>query len=261
MVSRKTRRPIAEDEIPLVFDDACIGRLASIRKLPDSVDRQRLAKGVREAAQSYARNARKPSINKPHYEIKALYDAALRRQYSEVASLLACLSPQAHSYLSNRLRRPGPRAAGLRLPSPNELFDTATRQIYRGRPGGLLLSSSVSRRDDACENIERLCRVGGNIIEGRTRPSGSRSRPVLRPLFPAPTPQRHLPKRQAELTFVGHLGAAWLLATGKPPARTADRRTPGPFARFVQECLQLVGAIDASAVKLINELGRRDAAG
>ena len=261
VVSGKAPRPIAEDEVPLKFNEACIEQLAAIGRLSDSVDRLRLAEGVRGAARAYARNVRKPSVNKPHDEIKALYNAVLRRQYNKAASLLAEISPQALAYLKARLDRPGPQRAGLKLPSPRDLLDTSPGQIYRGRPGGLLLRSSVSRADEACEMIERLCRVGGNVVQGRKRSSGRRSRPTLLPLFPAPKPRQHLPKRQAELIFVGQLAAAWLWATGKLPARTADRRAPGPFARFVRECLRLVGAERANAVKLINRLGRREAGG
>jgi hypothetical protein len=54
-----------------------------------------------------------------------------------------------------------------------------------------------------------------------------------------------------------HLQLAWLEATGKPPSLAASAARPGPFARMVGKCLELVGAGHADAVGLINELNRR----
>jgi hypothetical protein len=57
------------------------------------------------------------------------------------------------------------------------------------------------------------------------------------------------------------LSLAWVEATGLAPSRTARPRDAsrdvGPFARFVRECLSLVGAGNADAVELMNELHRR----
>jgi hypothetical protein len=131
---------------------------------------------------------------------------------------------------------------------------TPTRQ-FRRREGSLLLI--VSRRDEAGEMMARLCRTGVERIPGRMRESGRRSRPTFRPLVYAPQLKRHMPKRQPELVFVASLAAAWLRATGNPPAMTADRRAPGPFAKFVKECLDLVGVGHVvNAMNLINKLGR-----
>jgi hypothetical protein len=112
-----------------------------------------------------------------------------------------------------------------------------------------------ARREEACATVVKLCQYGGHWVQSRKRPSGKRSwswRPYLR----APKPQRHFPKREAELTFVMWLRIAWLEATGKEAPRTTDPRRPGPFARMVKECLKLVGAAHADAVGLINKLNQ-----
>jgi hypothetical protein len=214
-----------------------------------------LTSDVRAAASDYARDAGAPDINELNHEIAALERAAERRQYAHAASLRANLSPEALAYLKARLDRPGPRASGWWLPSAEDLVDQRpTRQLWRRNRAGSLLVK-VSRRDESCEMIGRLCRTGGKIVEGRKRQTGKRSRPTFLPLLYAPELQRHLPKLQAELIFVASLATAWLRATGKPPAMTANRRALGPFARFVRCCLDLVGARQVNAVNLINKLG------
>jgi hypothetical protein len=242
MVYRRARRPIAADDVPRIFDPECINDLAKLARLPVGTDLDRLLSDVRAAASIYATDVRKPDANKVHHEIEAFYNAALGRQCERAASLRKNLSPEALAWFKARLDRPGPRMAGLRLPSARDFLDTGP-----------------ARRDHACEMVETICRIGGEVVEGRMRRSGKRSRPTFRPLLHAPELRRHFPKRDAELDFVASLARAWETATGKPPARTADRRAPGPFARFVRRCLDLIGATDANAIKLINRLGSRAA--
>jgi hypothetical protein len=245
--------PIAAEEVPRIFDTECMIKLAELACLPAGSDLNRLSSDVQSAATIYARETREPDDNKLHHEIVAFYKAAERRQYERASSLRKNLSPQALAHLKARLRRPGPRAARLKLPSAADLLDAGpARLVYRGKSGGLLLRSILSRRDQACEMVETICRIGGDIVIGRMRPSGKRSRPTLRPVLHAPELQRHPPKRRAELTFVENLTRAWRNATGKAPARTASRLAPGPFVRFVGACLCLAGAKHANAVKLVN---------
>jgi hypothetical protein len=234
---KKRQTVIAASDVPRKFNDACIGNLACIGKLPALADTGRFAAGIREAALIYAEDARRPTVGTVRDEIAVLYKAAEHRQYERVATLLAELSPQARAYLTSRLKLPGPVNAGLTLPPANELLDTA-------------------ERDEACDMIERLCRVGGIFAEGRKRPSGKRSR-TWQPILLAPVPNEHPPKREAERRFVMHLQSAWLEAVGKPPTATVNpSRSDRPFANLVRECLKLVGAY-ADAVGLINELHRR----
>jgi hypothetical protein len=60
-------------------------------------------------------------------------------------------------------------------------------------------------------------------------------------------PLRHEPL----MVFVERLENAHLRATGKLPSFTANFYHPGPFAKFLQACLDAAGA-DASAIKLLN---------
>jgi hypothetical protein len=226
VANNKSLKPIAAADVPRVFDDARIDGW-----LPTDANRKRFAEGIREAARIYAREATTPTDNKLHAEIAALYRAAERKRCRQVAALLEKLSPKARELLSKRATR-----QSLELPPAETLRDTAQQK--------------------ACDIVLRLCQYGGNYVEGRRRPSGKRTR-TWRPLLYAPQPRRNFPKRDAELNFIMWLQIGWLEATGKRPSLAANPDRPGPFARMVRECLELVGASHADAVGLINELHRR----
>lgn len=113
-----------------------------------------------------------------------------------------------------------------------------------------------AQRDDACAAIIRLCRGGGIRVDGRNRPDGKRSR-SFKSLLYAPTPQDHPPRREAERRFVEDLQSAYRTVSGQEPAATANPNRPGPFARFVQACLNDVKS-GANAVGLINGLHRHE---
>jgi len=232
-VATRSKRPIATEEIPRIFDDACIEELAQIGKLPASADMKRFAEGIREAAHIYATDVREPNENEVRAEVEKLYLAAERRLYDQVAILIEKLSARAFRLLKfaeltrTSFPSPGPRDESRRrgatsiqwisitLPSPETLRDHA-------------------QREEACATVVKLWR------------------PYLR----APEPRRHFPKRESERTFVMWLRIAWLDATGEEATRTVDPRRPGPLARMVKKCLVLVGAGHADAVRLLNELNQ-----
>jgi hypothetical protein len=216
-------------------------------KLPDKADKHCLAKGSHEAAAIYMREVAEPTPKELHKEIKTLYDAAMKQQYEQAALLRKQLSAKTRGSLNDRADR-----IGLTLPSPEDLCDSA-------------------RRDEACATIAKLCRIGGDWIEGRKRPFGKRSATTCKPLLCAPSgpPElaalkhrspRNFSKRDAERNLVMWLGLAWLEATGVPPPRTADRRNLGPFARLVREVLQLASGqnhSESAVAERINELNTR----
>lgn len=231
MKRAKSRHPIDEAAIARVFDDTCIGRLASTLKLPANADLKLFAEGVREAARRYAHDARVPTDNELHTQIYKLYRAAESKQYARAAVLLEALSLKARDLLNKRGSR-----LGLEVPTPQSLRDTAQQK--------------------ACGTILKLCQYGGKYVEGRRRPTGKRSR-TWRALLHAPQRIRNIAKRDAERNFVMWLQVAWLEATGTQPSLAANSERPGPFARMVRKCLALVGAGHADVVGLINELNKR----
>src|SRR5262245_6601386 len=244
MTGTKSREPLAATDVLRIFDDACIDRLAE--RLPAGANRKRFAEGIREAACIYAKDARTPTHSELHTEITALYHAAERKRYGQVAALLEKLPSKASELLNKRATR-----LSLELPTSDYLRDATTQQT-------------------ASEAVLRLCQHGGQYIEGRRRPSGKRSL-TWRPLLVATKAHRNSPtrislpaggryprggRRDAERSFIIFLQMAWLEATGKRPSLAANPARPGPFVRMVRKCLKLVGAGHADAVGLINELNR-----
>lgn len=232
---KKERSIIRASDVSRIFADDQIRDLMKDAKLrlPGGADFDRFAAGVRTAASIYARDAREPTANELRREIVALYKAADARAYDDVAARVVGLSRPARATLN-------------------------AHNLHDALPAADILLNAA-QREAACEAIVRLCRIGGRLAKGRKRPSGKRSRPTFEALLFAPAPQRHFPKRDAERGFVMWLRVAYQEATDEPPPRTArhgtDGRRPGPFTRFVSECLRLVGARDADAVELINALG------
>jgi hypothetical protein len=236
VASKKTQRAIAAQDVPRVFDDVCIDRLAQIAEIPQLAPdaRDRLGLAIREAARIYAEGARKPNVNAVHDEIARLHQAASRRECERLAQLIEALSPEVRERFKTREANFGFKNAGLKFPSADALRDPALR-------------------DEACDFVRRFCSAGGAKIEGRKRPSGKRS-VTWQPLLYASRPIKHPPKREAERQFVMHLRLAWVEATGETASATVNPLRPGPFARFVGESLILVGAPHADAVGLINDL-------
>ena len=111
----------------------------------------------------------------------------------------------------------------------------------------------LDRRDEACDTVAALVRLGGRYKVGRRRLTGKRSRTWHTDLLSVPSP-RNFPKRENERVFVERLRTGWRLVAKSEPAPTASHQRKGPFARFVQECLDLVGARQASAVDIINAI-------
>jgi hypothetical protein len=219
------------------------------------------ADGVREAARIYAQGVQTPNTNEMAYEIEKLHRAAEARRYQEVAKLSENLSTTAEDLLRGRTRRMSHSNAGSpsrpRVTVIGRNGEVLTRKPTVPWSVALPTSEDIrdeSRRKHACATIAMLCRVGGRYEEGRRRANGKRSK-TWRWVLYAPEKTTHPVKRSAEREFVGGLAEVWLRWTGKPPPRTADRRNLGPFARFVQECLRLVGAYHqkAAVAKLFNK--------
>jgi hypothetical protein len=268
MQTKRFRPIIAEDQVSVVFDDARVREFAKDIPLPQGADIAVLAAGLREAARIYVREACIPTDNDLHDEIAALWKAADGRQYEQAALLRERLSPRAREFLDGRTDRialaQARKTNGSRAVAIGRNGQVLTRQprmpLTIALPTPRDLRDEASR-DRACEDAARLCSFGVEFDEGRLRPSGKRSRPVLKRLLFAPEPQKNFPKRVAERNFVMGLSIAWLEATGTAPPRTArhadDSRDIGPFARFARECLRLVGAKGVNVVNLINSINWR----
>ncbi len=231
----KARRVLAAEDVARVFDNKQIAELTAVAKLPADADLQEFADGIRDAARIYTRDAREPTVNDLHREIKKLHGAADRQRYDQVAALVEGLSPKVRELLNTRGAR-----LGVMLPSPEAL---------RG-----------AQHEEACAAIATLTRSSWEYRKGRKRPSGKRSGNTWAPILYASDVATGFQKRQAERNLTMWVQIAYLSAVGQPPSRTAHHANPGPFARLLREILRLVGAPGADAVELINELRRNPAA-
>jgi hypothetical protein len=259
----KSKPIIAVKDVATVFDAGRIQDLASIAKLSPDADLEALGYWIREAAHFLSIEALIPAANQLHREIATLYKAAEARKFKAVADLLAKLSPEATEFLSTNA---GLAVADLSKAELKRVTvsdrDGKTRTRSARPPFALTLPCPSDFRDEAlreqaCDRLTSLCRIGARLVDGRGRPSGKRSRSII-PYLNAPTASRHFRKREAERHFVHRLSTAWYKATGKRPPRTArragDSRDIGPFARLVRECLRLVGAGYADPIALINQM-------
>jgi hypothetical protein len=235
--TQKTRRRLSPEDILTRFDDECIGRLAALAKLPERANLLTFKAEVQRAAGIYLREAAQLSGNDRHNEVVALWRAASQRKYPAVKVCLEHISNLTRDELNERGSRFRPPAM---LPQPALIEDP-------------------TQREEACRTIVDLSTYGGRWREGRNRPSGRRSR-TWEPLIYAPQKQSHPRRRAPERTFVMWLQVAYLDSVGTAPALTASAERVGPFARMVRDCLRLVGAPEADAVGLINDVHamRRD---
>ena len=181
------------------------------------------------AFRNYARE-RRQNWNMAAHEIRVLEAAARRRNYAKAMESWASLSDLARYFL--------------------ERFQTV---IDIGEIDGM--RADPARRDEMMMAIEHACSYGGRWVERPPRPSGRRSR-SWRPILVAPTLRSHPPRREAEIAFLGRIQMAWLEATDAPPALSTNPEQPGPFARWLSECLKVAGAPEVDPVALMNDAHR-----
>jgi hypothetical protein len=231
----RNKVPAAED-VPRIFSDRRVREIAAETRLPplSDDDLRRFAASIRAGALVYIRDKKTPNDDDVRREIEALYRAVDQHQCVKAADLVQSLSRQTRAFLNKRAIR-----ISLKIPRPSAFLDRA-------------------RRRAACETLRRLLSQGG-------RWKGGKCIPLLY------VPRRHgieigvrRPKRQAERDFIMFLQVDYLNATGLKPPVTARKSgtgsanpVPGPFARFAQRCLDLLGADKADATGQINELQAR----
>jgi len=122
MRAKRDRPIIAAEDVAVIFDDVQVVQLAKT-KLPPGADMAALAKGVREAARIFVREAGTPTGNLLHKEIAKLHKVATATdcpRYDEVAALMESMSPQALDMLKDRGAQP---TIGIDLPPPDALRD------------------------------------------------------------------------------------------------------------------------------------------
>ncbi len=248
-------RPTARD-VPLAFSDHSIAKLAAETGLPFDAERLPVLAGrIRTRARFYIRDKNDPSDAAVSREITELYWAAYRKQHTKAAKLVQGMSMRTRAFLNKRATK-----VALKIPKPSAFLD----------PG---------RRDSACETLRQLCSRGGRrdergrwvpilhvptrsithaLVEETKRENAIRAHMGLAPVMIPRTP-----KRQAERDFIMWMQVIYLSAGRRPPTtarkyeQTTNDRTlhpGGPFVRFMQRLLDLLGADKVDATGAINEL-------
>ena len=232
---KKSPNPIAAD-VPRIFSGDGVRQMVPAKLRIPSEAMPRFVEEIRRAALIFFDDAKRPTDNEIHHEIAELVRAAVRAAKArkrpdfacaQVAGLVELLSPPTREILNRRNT----------LPHPAMLRDPSTQR-------------------DACHIILGLGRLGVHHKPGRKRGKDEqgkdrRSVTEISDLY-APKPQQYPSRREGPPhAFVGWVEAAYIEATGKKPPCTANRANPGPYARFVQACLDELRA-SADAVDLIN---------
>ena len=150
MLKSKRRQFITADEVPRIFDDACIEKLG--KGLPRGADVAAFGRGLRDAARIYSRDALTPNANQLHTEIAELQRAARARKYERVAAMLETLSPRARKLLEDRGARPNLQ---LGLPLPASMQDERQRGSSIRDPPAASKASDSNAGSDAESSVYR----------------------------------------------------------------------------------------------------------
>jgi hypothetical protein len=217
------------EDIDRCFCETEIRRLASMAKLPAKADLARFGEAVRDAVSLYVKRLQEPNVNQIHREISALHKAALRRDFQALACNIRSLSEQARHFLMIKSQT-------ALIPSKADFEDPA-------------------KCEEAAAIVELLC-VRGGEVQMKKRRDGRQYRTLTWKIAgsnPTRTPQ----KRSAERDLAMWLQVACLEATGRTPGLSAHPDNPGPFARLLRSCLDMIGAKHVDAIELINSLNKQ----
>src|SRR5205807_694673 len=122
--------------------------------------------------------------------------------------------------------------AGQELPSPEEILHPRTRLR-------------------AVRQLQSMLILRSQVVPGRIRPGGRRSRSVV-PQFRVPVRMpRGRPLDIAGRIFVRWLELAYMEATNHAPPLTYHSHARGPYACFVHRCFELVCAPTGNLTKLL----------
>ena len=135
-MSSRSRTPITLDNVPDIFSDHAVSKIATEAKLPQATDIPCLARGIRASAARYASIAREPTPNTIRREIDALVRAAQRRRCDEVARLLVDMSAAARQLLEGR---------GARIPSSVSPHDQRAASTSRDQRSCEMLTAGFGR--------------------------------------------------------------------------------------------------------------------
>ena len=240
-----SRSLIAISDVESVFNDEIVKELARTLKLPADADIARFAQSIRSSAINFLKEKDKLNFSQLRTAIERLYQLNTRAEDG-----------------NDRTARALARAVDAMHADVRQWLLSCNTPHHRNIPTATEILSPLSRQS-AVKRFRLILSYGGRVVAGRKRSGGRRSR-SFKPLLKLPEQsKRGRPRGEAEREFVQWLALDYVVATGRPPPRTAHYKIDirGPFPDFVHRCFELVGAPTGNVTRLLNQYGaarRRD---
>ena len=240
-----SRSLIAISDVESVFNDEIVKELARTLKLPADADIAHFAQSIRISAINFLKEKDKLNFSQLRTAIERLYQLNTRAEDG-----------------NDRTARALARAVDAMHADVRQWLLSCNTPHHRNIPTATEILSPLSRQS-AVKRFRLILSYGGRVVAGRKRSGGRRSR-SFKPLLKLPEQsKRGRPRGEAEREFVQWLALDYVVATGRPPPRTAHYKIDirGPFPDFVHRCFELVGAPTGNVTRLLNQYGaarRRD---
>ena len=223
---------IAEKEIDRIFNAGVIAEMAiDIKAPPDAVTR--FGDNVRSAVRAYFAERARTNWKAIAKEIGDLYrltneaDRGSETAAAHLADRIGSIDQATRNCLEWCAYGPRP------FPSSDQIRDRRTRR-------------------QAIRRWRNILSYGQDVVKGRNRPSGKRSRSIT-PLLRVPKSSRGRPIDLAARELVQHLALAYAEATGRRPPHRVNSRSQGPFFRLVRRCFKAARITAGSVAELTNE--------
>jgi hypothetical protein len=231
MTTRLQReRAIPVEEVDSRIDDEFVNHVwrEARPKQPMPAD---FPRHCRSCVRAYLEEVSRPSQGELSLALRRLYDRLIPAIESHDMEPAARALEQTPSHVLAEFCRRSPS----KIPSADDL-----RQAGRGI--------------DFAKDLLGMCISGAEIVPGRRRPNGKRSRPRLK-VLPRYNQSRGYPRQQAEMMLVRSLGEFFYNRNGKFPGLTSHggRFAPdaGPFAHIVASILNRCGVYGIDPIKLV----------
>jgi len=258
--SRQARtRYIEPRDLPSAFTDIVIGDLCNTAEIQDPVRRHRFGNAVRDAAEQFLEEVRRLQPSEIRREIAAFHrsivSAQQKHERARLSDTRGALGEGVRNEVSIIVEKMRTMSRHTR-----EILDESIR--FGNRRSTLnslvqrLKNPDSDRRAEALRLLDEACVAQIELVQGRRRPGGQRSRPHWALTFVGPPvrPAGRLANEAAYL-LAWRLGVAFILATGRKPARWTEL-FQSPFVAVVSKVLSLVsrGHSEISAEGVVRRL-------
>src|SRR5262249_37097686 len=198
-----SRSLIAISDVESVFNDEIVKEWARTLKLPADADIARFAQSIRSSAINFLKEKDKLNFPQLRTAIERLYQLNTRAEDG-----------------NDRTARALARAVDAMHADVRQWLLSCNTPHHRNIPTATEILSPLARQS-AVKRFRLILSYGGRVVAGRKRSGGRRSR-SFKPLLKLPEQsKRGRPRGEAEREFVQWLALDYVVATGRPPPRTA----------------------------------------